>query len=193
MVSRVGQYPRYWQEVSAEYVEAQKNNKGKEILERDGRFYRRLYVTPGAAVNARWTSRICSQCGGNISELIEKAQEAGIKKVTFDSNGEIPLFSQTIKLYKRPSKAACKIALRRNERPNWTGPMSNTTLSLDELRKLAKDNLRRPPKSLQSKNTIQSRYFCVFKNCSKHNQEQHADVNAPINVGRRFIQSLLKY
>lgn len=184
--------PGYWQEVGADYAAAQKNKKSVEILEKDGRFYRRLYVSPGTAVNARWTSRICSQCGCNVSELIEKAQEAGMKTATLDRNGEVTLFDQTLRLYKRPSASASKDARRRNERADWLEPMADVTLSLDDLHKVARSNLRRPPKSLQTKDTTQSRYFCVFKNCACHNQEQHADINAAINIGRRFLQSLLK-
>ena len=58
--------------------------------------------------------------------------------------------------------------------------------------KYAKDNLRRAPKSLQTKDTSQSQYFCVFKDCEYHNIEQHADVNAAINIGRRFLGELVK-
>lgn len=186
--------PGYWQEVSENFAALQKSRgvAGKEILERDGRFYRRLYVSPGATVNASWTSRICSHCGGNVSELIAKAQEAGIKEVQLDDNGEVTLLNQTLRLYKRPTEKESKAARRRNERADWTSPMAGETLSLKDLHKAALSNLRRPPKSLQIRDTSQSLYFCVFKNCQFHNREQHADINAAINIGRRFMKTLLK-
>ena len=52
--------------------------------------------------------------------------------------------------------------------------------------------MRRQPKSLQSRDTSQSRYFCVFTDCRCHNKEQHADINAAVNIGRRFLESLLR-
>lgn len=187
--------PAYWQEVSADYFSMAKKNRrivGQDILEKDGRFFRRLYVSPGVTVNARWTSRICSHCGGNVSELIDRAQEAGIKTLTLGNKGEVTLFNRTMQLYRRPSAAESKDARRHNERAKWTNPMANVTISLDELHKIARENLRRPPISLQAKDTTQSRYFCVFKDCQFHNREQHADINAAINIGRRFLQTLMK-
>lgn len=180
--------PDLWVEVPESY--AAKAKKG-EILDKDGKFYRTLRVTPGAAVNAKWTSRICSQCGGNAMELIEKAREEKVKTVTLDENGEVTLFGKTLRLYKRPSEEQSRKARRRNERAPWTEPRADVKLSLDDFRRAVAENMRRQPKSLQSKDTSQSRYFCVFTDCCCHNQEQHADINAAINIGRRFLESLM--
>ena len=70
-------------------------------------------------------------------------------------------------------------------------PLTAQSLSLKDFRKIVKANLRRAPKSLQSKDTTQSRYFCVFKDCDFHNRMQHADINAAINIGRRFLKTLI--
>lgn len=180
--------PNLLEEVSDSYAAQAK--KG-EILEKDGKYYRALKVTPGAAVNAKWTSRICSQCGGNAMELIEKAREEKVKTVTLDENGEVMLFGRTLRLYKRPSEEQSRKARRRNERAPWTEPRANVKLSLDDFRRAVAENMRRQPKSLQSKDTSQSRYFCVFTDCPCHNKEQHADINAAINIGRRFLESLM--
>lgn len=181
--------PDLWVEVPESY--AAKAKKG-EILDKDGKFYRTLRVTPGAAVNAKWTSRICSQCGGNAMEIIEKARDEKIKSVTLDENGEVTLFGRTLRLYKRPSEEQSRKARRRNERAPWTEPRADVKLSLDDFRRAVSENMRRHPKSLQSKDTSQSRYFCVFTNCPCHNKEQHADINAAVNIGRRFLESLIR-
>lgn len=179
-----------WSEISPEFAREQK--KKTEILEVGEKFYRTLLIGPGAGVNAKWTSRICSHCFGNISELIQQAQESGIREVSLNSEGETTLLGRTVKLYRRPSESEGRQARRRNERASWTVPLSNVTMSLDDFRKAALSNLRRAPRSLQSKDTTQSRYFCVFKDCEYHNREQHADINAAINIGRRFLDSILK-
>lgn len=181
--------PDLWVEVPESYaVKAKKD----EILEKDGKFYRTLRITPGAGVNAKWTSRICSQCGGNAMELIEKAREEKVKTVTLDANGEVTLFGRTLRLYKRPSEERSREARRRNERAPWTEPRADVRLSLDDFRRAVAENMRRQPKSLQSRDTSQSRYFCVFTDCRCHNKEQHADINAAVNIGRRFLDSLLR-
>lgn len=181
--------PDLWVEVPESY--AAKAKKG-EILENDGKFYRTLRVTPGAAVNAKWTSRICSQCGGNAMELIEKARDEKIKSVTLDENGKVTLFGKTLRLYKRPSEEQSKKARRRNERAPWTESRAGVKLSLDDFRRAVAENMRRQPKSLQSRDTSQSRYFCVFTDCPCLNKEQHADINAAVNIGRRFLESLIR-
>lgn len=181
--------PDLWVEVPESYaVKAKKT----EILKKDGKFYRTLRIAPGAAVNAKWTSRICSQCGGNAMELIERAREEKIKSVSLDDNGEVTLFGRTICLYKSPTKEQSKKARRRNERAPWTEPRANVKLSLADFTTAVKKNMRREPKSLQSRDTTQSRYFCVFADCACHNQERHADINAAINIGRRFLESLTR-
>ena len=84
-----------------------------------------------------------------------------------------------------------KEARRRNERASWTEPFANAKLTVEVFQKKLQDSMRREPKSLQSKDTSQSRYYCVFTDCPCHNKEQHADINAAVNIGRRFLESLM--
>lgn len=159
-------------------------------VERAGKRYHPLLIGPGAAVNAKWSSRICSCCGGNVAELIERAKAAGTTEIPIDGNGEATLFGRTVRLYGPPNAEAKKKARRRNERADWNVPLTPQKLKIDQFFKLAKANMRRPPKSLQSKDTSQSRYYCVFSDCPRHAQEQHADVNAAVNIGRRFLKRI---
>lgn len=180
--------PGLMREISQEITAAQKNKKA--VVQKNGKFYKPLNVGPGVAVNARWTSRICSHCGTNIFELIERAKEDKISNVKTNEHGELELYGKTFRLCRRPSAQESKRARRRNERADWKSPLASATLSLDELKKAARDNMRRAPKSLQSKDTSQSRYFCLHKDCEFFHREQHADVNAAINIGRRFLSEL---
>lgn len=152
-----------------------------------------LHVWPGVSVNAHYTSRICSHCGRNISSLIRRAKNEDVyKTIRLNQDGEAEIFGETVKLYGPDRERDAKYYRRRNERVPLTSPLSERELSLKEFENVVKRNLRRPPKSLQSKDTSQSRYFCVFKDCAMHNVEQHADENAAINIGRRFLAHLSK-
>ncbi len=158
-----------------------------------------LAVYPGASVRAGGTSQICSHCGNNVMALIKRLEAAKFKgAITLDEKGETTLEGHTIALQKPRSKFLNKTkvdplwrrAKRRNERPDWM-PLANRTFKdLGEFRRAVRQSLRRPPKSLMTKDTTQSRYFCPFTSCSHCNVEQHADVNAAINIGRRFLESL---
>lgn len=181
--------PNLLEEVSEEFA---KGKKKGEIYSIDHRFFRDAKIFPGAAVNAKWTSKICTTCNQNAYELLRKAEDAKITSFEVNDQGCVNLMGSVLQLYQRPSAEAQKEARRRNERAPWIQPIPKQTISLRSLKKAIAMNLRRPPRSLQSKDTSQSRYFCVFKDCSMHNREVHADLNAAINIGRRFLGELKK-
>ena len=170
----------------------------------DGKLYRELLLYPGTSVNASMTSRICHVCGRNAISLLRGDFEKGNKVYHVNENGEVTINGEVIKLYRRASQktpvAVCnkrngkpKTYASINERAPMTVPIEAGDIKGSELEKLIRMNMRRAPKSLMSKDTSQSRYFCVFKNCSCHNKEQHADVNAAINIGRRLLGECLKH
>jgi hypothetical protein len=111
--------------------------------------------------------------------------------VTIDANGRVNLFGETIRLYKADSDKR-KEYLRRNERNPLTLDYGEATMNFDEFRRLVKSNMRRAPLSLQSKDTTQSQFHCVFENCDNHNKGVHADENAAVNIGRRLLERLKK-
>lgn len=170
----------------------EKGSSVKNAVKVDGKTFRPLNVFPGASVNASMTSRICSCCGNNIWQLIRDAEEQGIKSFNVHDGGEITVNGKTIKLYDKPDNSLRRFFARRNERVPLNTPINAGQISLQELRSRVMRNLRRPPKSLQSRDTTQSRYFCVFKDCKAHNQERHADINAAINIGRRFLNGVVR-
>lgn len=191
----------HWKTNYLKEVYSNKNNsnkRAKDIREINGKFYSPLNLFPGASVSAYMTSRICSCCGNNIFELLKKDSENGVKQYVVDENGETTVSGKRIQLYCRPSGKSFAEGLKKkktynalNIRAPWTVPIKAETYSIDELKKRIKENYRRAPKSLMSKDTSQSRFYCVFTECSNHNREVHADVNASINIGRRFLGSII--
>ena len=172
------------------WKESKQNKKGKITVKE---FQKQLQVWPGNSVSAQYTSRICSHCHRNISKMLyELRDDENYKKIVVNKDGEAQINGHIVKLYGPDKEHDAKYYRRRNERVPLTSPLSERELSLKEFERIVKRNLRRPPKSLQTKDTSQSRFFCVFKDCEKHNQEQHADVNAAINIGRRFLAHLSK-
>ena len=129
---------------------------------------------------------------GNIWQLIREAEDKGIRSFEVKAGGKIVIGGETIVLYDRPDESLRRFFARRNERVPLNTPIRAGQISLQELKSRVMRNLRRPPKSLQSKDTSQSRYFCVFKDCMEHNRERHADVNAAINIGRRFLTDVVR-
>lgn len=158
----------------------------------EGKRYKALNIFPGTTVHASMTSRICSVCGGNAYALYNQAREKGIHKVFVNADGDVELLGQTLRLYRKPTKEEISKAARRNERALMNVPYPQGELSLEDLKKVIAYNMRRAPKSLMSKDTSQSHYFCVFRDCEAHNRDRHADINASINIGRRFLESLVR-
>ena len=157
-----------------------------------------LFVYPGCSINASMTSRICHVCNRNAIELLRQDYDNGKKIYSVNDAGEVVIQGQTIKLYYRPNLNTPVSGLKKknnhirtyasiNENAPWTDPLKQQNINGKDLERKIKQNLRRSPRSRMSKDTSQSRYFCVFKDCSYHNKEQHADINAAINIGRRLL------
>ncbi len=153
-------------------------------------WYKPLQLFPGTTVNASMTSRICSHCGRNVFEDIRALEQANVTKVSV-VNGEVELAHGKIRLYKKPDKEARKVFRRRNENVPFNTLLDDQELKMDVFVKRVRDNLRRVHKSVQTKDTTQSQFFCPYADCDNHNVAVHADVNAAINIGRRLLLELI--
>ena len=191
----------YWEtDLLREVGKNQTVEKKKLVLVGEKR-YQRLIIYPGVGIRAAGTSQICSCCRKNAFDILKKIQANNPKKkFHINSAGEVTIEGEVIKLYHRPDNKSKVPYLKGkrsynaiNERAPWTEPEREHDVDIVQLRKLIKANMRRAPKSMLSKDTSQSRYYCVFKNCSWHNQENHADINAAINIGRRFLSEVIRY
>lgn len=164
---------------------------------------------PGAAVNAARTSQICAVCGRNpMAHVLPKnnaVEKGGYAELP---DGKIRLFAvSVVRAEDLDAARAVKEHRRRKIRmPWWRNPAAAKNYDEKSMRQLLKGNMRRPPRSTRSKDTTQSRYFCVYVGCKNHwdadklrrleaakgNARQrewgaHADENAAVNIGRRFL------
>ena len=157
-----------------------------------------LNLFPGVGVDPAGTSQICSKCGRN--PITSLRQSNGTKREV-KKKGKVELDDGVIQVRERnlDSEKGKKLKWR-NERPDpekepkwrYERPAPEDypcpdpgSYSIDELVKLVRFHLRRPPRSRQSPDTTQSRYFCPYEGCG---YEGHADENAAINIGRRFFE-----
>ena len=157
-----------------------------------GQDYAPLKAYPGVSVDARNTSRICSRCGRNVFDLISGLEQEGCASVKVGPMGRIRFGSEVIQLFEKPGQEERRRHASRNENAPLTRPLREGNLPVRDLKARVKFNLRRPPKSKQTKDTTQSRYFCVFEDCAWHGREQHADINAAVNIGRRLLSELIR-
>ena len=102
-------------------------------------------------------------------------------------NGEIVLGNGTIRLLERADYAdrERKTFRRRKERPPLNVPMKRGTRRRDDVQRILRRNMRQAPRSEMSPDTTQSRFTCVYVDCD---YEGHADENAAVNIGRRFLE-----
>ena len=157
-----------------------------------------LKLFPGTQIDARRTSQQCSRCRRNA---LQRLREESKKNLTLrfrngeaDLAGDARLFpdgSPPAKLFlmekpARPEPRQARKLRRLKQRPQLSAPLEGTRKAA-ELSALVKFNLRRPPESLRSRDTSQSRYFCVFADCRA---QMHADENAAINIGRKLLSAI---
>ena len=147
-----------------------------------------LSLFPGAAGPTAGTSQVCSECLRNpIASGLELAATNN-GTVHIREGGKLTLANGTIILRETPDEAEAKRYIRRNERVPLTVPVSPLRLSVEELKRIIRRNLRQPHISRQSRDTTQSIYHCLYIDCGK---VQHADQNAAVNIGRRFLEELV--
>lgn len=152
-----------------------------------------LKVFPGRSVAARFTSKICSCCGRNVFDWLYAEKKAKTNtKYEINSNGELKTADGVIQLFEADRSNGPKFYARKNERAPLTKPIPEGSYTLEDIERRVRANLRRPPKSKQSRDTSQSQYFCVYKDCALHLSGMQADENAAINIGRRFLSALRK-
>jgi hypothetical protein len=153
--------------------------------------HKQLIMHPGVSVYPAGTSQVCSQCLENpISYLREFGQR---EKFTIGAGGEVTLPNRKVLLLKRrddvsasdeENKANAWRYKRQKIIPRYQFPEKARTLTAEELLRLVRRQLRQPQVSSRSKDTSQSRYYCVYKDCG---HEMHADENAAINIVRKWV------
>jgi hypothetical protein len=145
-----------------------------------------LNLFPGARGPTAGTSQQCSRCGRNPIRELWQCVETGVKTLAAEQGGHVTLPSGTVLLCQATEDSVVfKAARRRNERVPIDQPIASGDRPTEELISLARRNLRQAPKSRQSTDTTQSVYQCLYVDC---HHRMHADENAAINIGRRFLE-----
>lgn len=112
-----------------------------------------------------------------------------MRRFDVDKAGRVSLPEGTLLLRAAPTETqTVRAFVRRNERLPLTRTISAGRYEASEIKAILHRNLRRPHKSKQSRDSMQSMYHCVFAACG---HVMHADVNAAINIGRRFSMERL--
>ena len=147
---------------------------------------RNLSIYPGVSVNPAGTSQTCHHCGRNAVRSIRDMPDMP-DSIEVAKNGEIVLGNGTIRLLERADYAdrERKTFRRRKERPPLNVPMKRGTRRRDDVQRILRRNMRQAPRSEMSPDTTQSRFTCVYVDCD---YEGHADENAAVNIGRRFLE-----
>lgn len=144
---------------------------------------------PGASVAPAGTSQTCHRCNRNpiLGIKILDGSSADVKEgglIRLSGGHEIKLYDGSDPPTGEEKEEWEKRMRRENKRMPLNRPMKAGRRGKDEISRCLKRNLRRPNPSLQSPDTTQSRYHCVYTDCDF---EGHADVNAAINIGVKFL------
>lgn len=154
-----------------------------------------LKLHPATRVSVAYTSQTCYDCERCATAYIKNTYDK-TAQMSVDSNGRVTLQDgSTIRLYAH-SKQDEKSQLR----TPMTNPLKSDNYKRDDLIKHIKKNMRRPHISKNSKDTSQSRFFCVYGDCKNHQKLDgknringiHADENAAKNIGKRFLKTIKK-
>lgn len=184
-----------WQHPYLETVEKVEKN-GKFVIKKDRQGnikYKELNLFPGTVVNPAYTSQVCSCCGVNpLKEIREYFSSSDEKTVFVDANGEFEVNGHRLLVEKRFAfddlpELESKDLHRRNRRSPWGKKYRAGHYKEGELIKMVRMHMRRPHDNLRSKDTSQSQYHCLNRQCNHH---MHADENAAINIGRKWFKQV---
>ena len=146
---------------------------------------RPLTMFPGVTVHPAGTSQICHRCRRNALMALRDMPD----RVDVQEGGRITLPDGATRLYEAADYPATESRRfrRRKERPPLNVPVPVGTHDRSRLERIARRNMRQAPRSEMSPDTTQARFVCLYADCG---YEGHADVNAAINIGRRFLERI---
>ena len=144
-----------------------------------------LTMFPGVTVHPAGTSQTCHRCRRNALKDLRDMPD----KIHVEEDGKITLPNGVMRLYERADyqKIELRKFRRRKERPPLNVPVPMGIHGRSHLERIAKRNMRQAPRSEMSPDTTQARFVCPYTDCG---YEGHADVNAAVNIGRRFLDRI---
>jgi hypothetical protein len=176
-----------WEHPYLEVVEKKQTATGWEPTKK----FKPLNMFPGVQVHPYGTSQICTCCQRNPIEMVNESsethfviEEGGL--VNLGGGHVIALLDKKDPKQTDYDRAVDERRLRKEKKhAPYRYPVEPKRVEKSELIKLIRRQLRRPQESTRSKDTSQSRYFCVFVDCS---HVMHADENAAINIVRKWVR-----
>lgn len=143
-----------------------------------------LTVFPGSQVNPAGTSQTCHRCRRNALAALRNTQGVHV-----GDDGKVVLGDGVLRLFESTHypTAELKGFRRRKERPRINVPVRKGQRPLRDIEGIVRRNMRQAPLSVMSPDTTQARFVCVYEDCGF---EGHADENAAINIGRRFLERI---
>ncbi len=147
---------------------------------------------PAVSVHPAGTSQVCSSCKRNPYELIASIGGNGAgKSIVVEAGGKVTIGEDMLLLKSKinPKQSSVErhreIKKHRQLKKNtpFSYPAEQGKISVKELMKHVSKQLRQPQESTRSRDTTQSVYQCVFKDCGNR---MHADENAGINIVRKW-------
>ena len=141
-----------------------------------------LILSPGRGVSGKGTSQRCSCCGRNPMELLAALKQGSKIAVV---GGKAKISDVVLKLFERTKESKDDVEKRRRQKKTVTmeQPLTPGNYTVDEMRTVLRNNMRRAPADRRVPDTTVSRYHCAFADCGR---AMHADENAAINIGMKF-------
>jgi hypothetical protein len=152
---------------------------------------KQLNLFPGASVHPAGTSQTCSKCQRNpIKEVygVLDTDSRFVFKANAKDEYELPSGS-AICLYSPPKLTPKELKEARRRKLNRQPTVKLTDdFKGDEMLKVIRRCLRFKQQSSRSKDTSQSSYRCLYSDCG---HSMHADENAAINIGLKWVREKL--
>lgn len=166
------------------YLRAYEKNESGEFTKK----LKPVSMFPGCQVRAAQTSQICHVCERSVLVELRKLSSS----VDVRDGGLLDVENGTVRLCRTRNLSRSEIrALRRQkERTPFDLPIEAGKYANKKIITIARRNLRRPNHSTQSNDTSQSQYHCLYVDCD---WSGHADENAAINIGKRFLLERLDH
>lgn len=181
-----------WSSTTAHKTERQQFWLGGEVWEhpflKNAKDGKNLVLSPGRGVSGKGTSQRCSCCGENPIDLLNTVKP-GAKLAVL--NGRVTVNGKTLVLHERAKESEEEFRKRRREkrRPDMRSPLASGNYKVEDLMTIVRRNLRQAPTDTRTSGTTVSRYHCVIEGCGN---VMHADENAGINIGEKFLQEVLR-
>jgi hypothetical protein len=160
-----------------------------EAINRETGEVKELSLFPGVAIHPARTSQTCSVCGRNPFLSVDRTKN---KNLTVREGGGLSVCDGELKLFqpateglnKRYKTKLAKKYRRKKLKLPINQELPAGRISPDKAKDILRRQVRQAPDSTRSRDTKQSEHHCPYSDCG---HTMHADENAAINIGRKWM------